>query len=47
MNNLKKFLIYDIFMIVLIVDVNLFDYFFDLVSKSGYILVIVLYKKVL
>ena len=44
-NNLKKFLTYDIPMIVLTVDANPPDYFFDLVSKSGHILAIAPYKK--
>ena len=44
-NNLKKFLTYDIPMIVLTVDANPPDYFFDLVNKSGHILAIAPYKK--
>ena len=44
-NNLKKFLTYDIPMIVLTVDANPPDYFFDLVKKSGHILAIAPYKK--
>ena len=44
-NNLKKFLTYDIPMIVLTVDANPPDYFFDLVKKSGHILAVAPYKK--
>jgi len=44
-NNLKKFLNYDIPMIVLTVDANPPEYFFDLVKKSGHILAIAPYKK--
>ena len=44
-NNLKKFLTYDIPMIVLTVDANPPDYFFDLVKESGKILAIAPYKK--
>ena len=43
--NLKKFLNYDIPMIVLTVDANPPEYFFDLVKKSGHILAIAPYKK--
>lgn len=44
-SNLKKFLTYAIPMIVLTVDANPPDYFFDLVKKSGHILAIAPYKK--
>jgi len=44
-NNLKKFLTFDIPMIVLTEDANAPDYFFDLVKKSGHILAIAPYKK--
>ncbi|QQB73194.1 HPr(Ser) kinase/phosphatase [Fusobacterium canifelinum] len=43
--NLKKFLNYDIPMIVLTVDADPPDYFFDLVKESGKILAIAPYKK--
>ena len=44
-NNLKKFLTYDIPMIVLTADANPPDYFFELVKRSGHILAISPYKK--
>ncbi len=44
-NNLKKFLSYDIPMIVLTVDADPPKYFFDLVKESGHILAIAPYKK--
>ena len=44
-SNLKKFLSYDIPMIVLTVDADPPDYFFDLVKESGKILAIAPYKK--
>lgn len=44
-SNLKKFLSYDIPMIVLTVDADPPDYFFDLVKESGQILAIAPYKK--
>ena len=44
-NNLKKFLSFDIPMIVLTEDANAPDYFFELVQKSGHILAIAPYKK--
>ena len=44
-NNLKKFLTYDIPMIVLTADTNPPDYFFELVKRSGHILAISPYKK--
>ncbi len=44
-NNLKKFLNYDIPMIVLTADANPPDYFFELVKRSGHILAISPYKK--
>ena len=43
--NLKKFLNYDIPMIVLTVDANPPEYFFELVRESGHILAIAPYKK--
>ncbi|WP_338944779.1 HPr(Ser) kinase/phosphatase [Fusobacterium canifelinum] len=43
--NLKKFLNYDIPMIVLTVDADPPDYFFDLVKESGKILAVAPYKK--
>ena len=43
--NLKKFLNYDIPIIVLTVDADAPDYFFDLVKESGKILAIAPYKK--
>ena len=44
-SNLKKFLSYDIPMIVLTVDADPPDYFFDLVKESGKILAVAPYKK--
>ena len=44
-NNLKKFLTYDIPMIVLTADANPPDYFFELVKRSGHILAVSPYKK--
>ena len=44
-NNLKKFLSFDIPMIVPTEDANAPDYFFELVQKSGHILAIAPYKK--